>query len=50
MTGEEKDAFYRIRSIVSDAGNITYAWIKMDEAGNILNASQFVSGDVFVPT
>lgn len=50
VTGEEKDAFYRIRSIVSDAGNITYAWIKMDEAGNILNASQFVSGDVFVPT
>lgn len=47
VTGEEKDALYRIRSTVNDAGAITYAWIKMDPEGNILNAGNFYNDNVY---
>ena len=42
VTGEESDGLYRIRSVVSDGGAISYAWIKMDTDGNVYNNSVFM--------
>lgn len=50
VTGVEGEGIYRIRSTVSDTGAITYAWIKMDENGLVLNNSLFDNGLSFIET
>ncbi len=50
VTGTEGEGIYRIRSTVSDTGAISYAWIKMDEDGLVLNNSLFDNGLTFLET
>lgn len=50
-TGEETDGLYTVQAKISDAGRLSYTWIKRDEAGEVIldyaggNSSIFVEVD-----